>query len=398
MIGWHHSIHFRHLPHKVDGLPVLFASSVIRRVAVTFLGLFSPLYILQIAQDNGFALRTAIAIVLAYFLVLYLFKLLIYPMAENLGIRYGFKGVILLSGIPVLLFIPVLVWSSSYFFLLLPAAVLWGLHSGLFWWGYHGFFIKSGKAIAFGEELGVVTILETLAMAASPVVGALIINSFGFNSLFWVAGLIFLFSLALLMPASAHKPRIDITLKDALKVIGEHKRDALAYFGNAAESVFYVTLWPIFLFLVLKSTLEVGGVVSLSVLVAAVLTFLTGVWVDRNGVRDAVSLGSPMLAISWLIRAFSSAPSVFVLADGLWRFSEGMVGLSLNVISYKKALEGATDMALMFRELTFSFGYILVVFLLLVWVLAGLPLALTFIGAALFSLLPILAVKSNSNG
>lgn len=394
MIGWHLPLHYRDLPHKVDGLPVLFAASVGRRISITLLSLFSPLYILGIARNLGFSLQTSIAIVIAYFLVLFLAKVLIFPLTENLGIRIGFRGMLLFSGLPFLLFIPTLVLAESLPMLIIPAGIFWGLHAGIFWWGYHGFFIKAGRAISFGEELGAATALETLAMVVSPVGGALVIERFGFASVFWLAGLIFLFSLALLIPASERKPKVDIEIAEVLGLIKKHWRMALAYVGNGAESSIYTSVWPLFLFLVVGSTLGVGGIVSIAILVAAVLNFLVGVWVDKKGEREMILFGTPILAFSWFVRVLGRSPLLFVAADALWRFAEGMVYLPLNVLSYEKALEGSTNRAMMFRELSINGGVLLILLILMIWVLLGLDLVWIFPLTALFSLLPLIPVMA----
>lgn len=394
MIGWHLPIHTRHLPHKIDGLPVLFASSVLRRVSVTLLGLFSPIYILGIGRELGLSLQFSVAIVFLYFFLLFSAKLLTIPLAENLSLRYGFNGILLLSGIPFLIFIPLLVWSATLPWLVIPAAVFWGVHNGLFWWGYHGFFVKAGKLISFGEELGAATVFETVAMVITPITGALFAQKFGFSSLFWLAGLIFLFSLSLLVPASQRRPHTDVKLKEVIKLILTYKKAALAYTGNGTEAIWYTTVWPLFLFLTFGSVLRVGGIVSLAFLLAAFMTFLVGVWVDKVGEKRVVAFGSPLLSISWVMRALGQGPALFVVADGLWRFAEGMVQLPLNSLTYKKALEGSTDRAIMFRELSWVLGPVLAMPLLGVWVLLGLPLSWTFFLAAGFALLPLVWVRS----
>lgn len=392
MIGWHLPIHARHLPYKVDGLPVLFAASVLRRVSMTLLALFSPIYIFGIAREGGLVLSLALASVFAFFFLIYLAKILTIPLAENLGFRYGFKGVLLLSGPPFLLFIPLLVWMKQLPFLIIPAAVLLGMHNGFFWWGYHGFFVKAGKAISFGEELGAANIFETFAMVSTPVGGAFLVQNLGFGSLFWLAGLTLIFSLTLLVPASQRIPKTDVRLGEVIKLISRHKGVALGYFGNGAEAAVYNAVWPLFLFLTLGTALKMGAVVSLAVLVAAVMTFLVGLWVDRRGEREMIAVGTPLLSFSWIMRSLGTTPALFVAADSLWRFAEGMVSLPMNVLSYKKALEG-TGRALMFRELALASGPVFLTLILVVWALLGLPLVWSFLLAAGASLLPILSVR-----
>lgn len=396
MIGWHLPIHHRHIPHKVDGLPALFAASVTRRASMTLLGLFSPLYVLELSQREGFSLKASISIVLFYFFLIFLAKLVSIPPAENLGLRYGFRGTLLLSGIPFLFFIPILVWSNTTPWLIIPAALLWGIHNGFFWWGYHGFFVKAGNAISFGEEIGVATVFETIAMVITPFFGALLAEKFGFSVLFWLAGLFFLFSLALMVSASERRPKTDVRVSSIIKLLLRHKNATLSYLGNGVEAAAYLAVWPIFIFLTLGTALNVGGVVSASVIIAAAMTFLVGIWVDKRGEKEMISVGAPLLAFSWIMRMLGSTRPLFIASDSLWRFAEGMVSLPLNVITYKKALEGATDRAIMFRELAINLGPVIILPIFILMVLAGLNLAWTFVLAAVFSLLPLLAIREEN--
>lgn len=389
-------LHYRHLPHPVDDLPVLFASSLARRVSVVFLSLFSPIYLFQIFSSRALPLKFALTLVLTYFFLVFLAKLFTLSFAENLGLKIGYRGILLFSGLPFLLFIPFLIKIDQFPLLFIPAALSLGAHGGLFWWGYHGFFIKSGKAPAFGQELGTTAGLDTLAQFASPLLGAFIITQLGFNFLFWLSGLIFLFSLALLIPTSEKKPHADIKLKQTIQLILAHKVISLAYFGHSSSSAWYSSIWPLFIFLVLGTTLGVGEVVSASVIIAALITFLVGLQTDKGQGKKIISFGSPLLSFSWVLRFLGQNPLLFVVADSLWRFADGMVGLPLNVLTYHKALESSSGQAIMFRELILVIGQLFSLSLLILWVLLGLDLALSFLLAAAFALLPAVSMRIKS--
>lgn len=395
MIGWHSRIHHRHVPPRVDGIGILFTSAVLRRVGITFL-VFSPLYILEVAERTGLSQSSGLGLALSFFALLFLSKLLFLPLAEALGDRFGFRTTLIFSGIPTLLFIPSLVLSRSSLQLLFLSAVFWGAHTSLFWWGYHGFFIKTGKPQAFGKEMGVAKMLDTLAMISSPILGALIVSFFGFAALFWAAGLMLVLAIGLLVPAAEHRPERTTSLREVVSLVSSHKPIALAYIGNAAEVSAQSSIWPLFLFLTLGSVVGVGGVFSAAVLIAAVLTFLIGAWVDGNGEkgeRKLILMGAPLASFAWAVRALSKSLPLLVLADAAYRFIDTMISIPLDVLTYHKGLKGGSDRAILFREISMNAGASLFNGTLAAWLFFGGGLSGAMLLTAGVALLPLSTLK-----
>ena len=65
---------------------------------------------------------------------------------------------------------------------------------------------------------------------------------------------------------------------------------AIAYVGYGAESSVLGTVWPLFLFIILGKTLEVGGVISGAILAAAVMSLAVGTWIDKRGLKGEKQL------------------------------------------------------------------------------------------------------------
>lgn len=383
--------------HDISGLPILFVSHMVRQVAFVFLGLFSPLYLFELAKGTGFTPSSALAATFLFFWITFLVKLIGLPLAENLSVRFGFKKTILFSGIPFFVFLPLLVLGAGNPILLLPTAIVWGLYDAIFWWGYHGFFVRAGEPSSYGRAMGILTILSTIVVVVSPILGALVVDAFGFSALFVVAGIAMAVSLLLIAPAAEHKPRIDIKLSNTLKLMWKHKNMALAYVGYGAESSVLGTVWPLFLFIILGKTLEVGGVISGATLAAALMGLAIGTWVDKKGIKgdkQLISLGAPLIAATWFIRAFSRSVPALIGIDAIYRFVGQLVWLPLDLLSYKKATEGGgVNQAMMFRQIGITLGPLIITGVLIFWVLLGGSLSTFFILTGVVALLPLLAVR-----
>lgn len=384
-----------HWDHKFDGLSLLFASNSVRNIAITFLTFFSPLYIWHTLDNLGFPSRLSSALTVGYFLLVFLAKLFILPLAEKIGLRFGFKTNMYISTIPFLLTILLHLLARDHVWFLIFSAISWGIYIGFFWWGYHGFFIESGIK-SFGRAIGVANILATVINIISPILGALIVKVFGFNFLFVAAGLTFVLGIMLLIPAKEHKPRVETSTSEVLHLFKKHTRRALAYFGYAAESSTVASVWPLFLFLTLGTALKVGEIASGAALVAAFLTFGIGFLLDkhwRSAKRDLIAVGVPLTSLTWIVRAFLTTAPPLIFIDATYKFVEQLSSLPLEVWAYKKGREGSVDRAMLFRQYAITLGASFITLIFMVWIILGGALKYTFLIASIFALFPLLVVK-----
>ena len=392
MLTWHLPSNFNFFNYRKNELKPLLLSGAARRVAVTLISIFSPIYIYQIGQKYNLESRYAIIVVLLYYVIAILSKIISLSFSENLSQKIGFKSMIWVSFVPFVLFILSLACASLWPYLFILAAIFWGLHVGFFWWGYHGYFIKEGDDNHFGGDIGKAVFLETLVAIASPFLGALLISFSGFNSLYIFSGVFMGAALLLLGKDHERKQRRDIRFSEVISLIQSHKSISLAYIGSSAETVLYMVIWPVFLFRFFGQVISLGAVVSVSVFFAAIFSLALGRWVDRQGERKIISIGVPLVTLSWVVRIIKRSLPFFILADSIWNFGQRMVNLPLNTLTYKKGVEGGVARAILFRETTITIGGLLSLILLIIWMSYGGRLEEGFIIAAVLSTLPLVAV------
>lgn len=370
----------------------LFWAASVRRIAQTMLALFSPIYVFQVAKDMGETQKIAILYVVLYIFFVLIFKFISLAYAENLSQRIGFKNTIWISSVPFFLLIPALILASSNVFLFFLAGCLWGTHSGLYWWGYHGYFIKSGDTGKYGQGLGEAKVLDTLAIVLTPIFGAFVTELFGFYSTFVLAGVFMLVALFILGRQNDVAQKRDVRLSEVFSLIKSHRSVSLAYVGLQAEFTFYAVAWPLFLFILFGKVISLGIIVSAATLIASIAGVGIGKFVDKRGERRVVSVGAPLLAVSWFVRIFNTTLPNFIFADSLRNFGERMVSLPLTELTYKKAIEGGSGRAILFRETTFLIGGFLALLTIGLWIYFGGSLLSSFIFVALYGSLPLIAV------
>lgn len=374
-------------------LTPIFLNLTLREASVGLLSLFSPIYIFKIGQNFALSPKNSLALVFLYFFIIHLVKLLTLPLAENLAVKIGFKKISYLSSLPFALFIAFLIFSQKSSFWLLPAAIFWGVNASLFWFSYHGFFVKLGDADRFGQATATAQFLGTIANVLSPIMGGFVIWKFGFGALFVLSGVIFAFSLGALWFAQEKKPYHDAKISKVWQLFATHKKMAVSYLGLGGEGGLYGVAWPLFLFVVLGKILVVGQVVSAAIFLAALLTLMVGIWVDRLGKRAVIRIGAPVVFLSWLGRIFARTPGMIIGVDTFYRVANQMLIIPFSVWTYQKALEGGTGQALYFREISLTLGAIFALLMAGVILIFGANLETLFILAAISALLPLLVVK-----
>lgn len=392
---------FNHSPFNLLTLTVykprghilsLFLSSATRRIAQTLIVVFSAVYIYKIFNESGFGYVNSILFVCLFYTLFLLSKLIFLSFAENISRYTGFKGIIWISMIPFALFIPAMIYAKTQILLLFIAAVFYGIQSAFYWWGYHGYFIKTVDKDHYGGSIGVIEFVNTLIIVATPLLGGLLINVYGFSFMYTLAGFFMFLSMMLLGKGNDRRQKTDIAFWDVIKLIFRHKYASSAYIGISVEGAFYSIGWPLFLFFLFGEVVSLGTFVSFSMLTAAVLGIFFGNKIDKEGEKGTVLISTPTLSFSWLLKTISMNLPVLIIADSFRNLGEKLLSISLMELTYRKASESETAKAILFRELSIIFGGLVCNLLIAVFTLLGFDMRSLFIFVALFSLFPLIYI------
>ncbi|MBN1168564.1 hypothetical protein JXA63_01600 [Candidatus Woesebacteria bacterium] len=394
MIGLNTFINSDFLYKPGKELSKLFLAGIARGAAISFLSFFSSVYIYQLFIEKGYGQQKAIYIIILFHLLIVILKQVFLGISENLSQKIGFTGTIRLSLIPFIILILSLVFSERYAYFIHLAGISWGIHAGLFWWGYHGYFIKIADSAKFGEGIGESEMLKTAVTIIAPLVGAVIIDLFGFQIAFVLSGLSMILGVFILGNDKNIKQKHDVKFFDAIKLLAAHKDVAIAYMASGAEGLIYVIVWSLFLYFFFDGVLGMGFVVSLALFLSAIFAIFIGKKIDKSAERNVLSLGSPLFSISWMIRVFSGSPFSFILSDALRNFSEKMVSLPLLGLSYKKGAEGLTSEAILFREIAIGIGAFMALVIIFIFIFLGIDFRQIFIFTAFLVLLPLIPIFS----
>ena len=367
---------------KRNQLLQLYLTQSLRLFGSSLLALFSSVYIYQSLGSLSF--------VFLFFLFYYFFKLLANFLAEDLALRLGLKRVMLWGECFLIFALGLLFFSGQYRFLFFPAAVFWGTSAGFYWFGRHGLMAKTAPHNGFGQAVGRQQIFDIAPVLASPILGGILINYFGYRALFFTSLFCVFLSLFSLRPLLEKKTHIDTSPAEIFRLFKTHKRTFLAYLGDSTSMAIYSMAFPLYLFLILGKELAMGEFFSLVMILVAIINFLIGKLVDIKGKREFIIFGSVFSSLVWLGRLIAMKINILFVLDILDRITAGMTSIPLSVLTYEKALDGgATGRAVLFREMAMGIGAIFACLLLLVVN----SLRFSFILAAVLTLFPLLLLK-----
>ncbi len=254
-------------------LSELCASMAIRRLAVSMIAIFEPIFIYSIFKS----LRT----VVLYYAIVYLFYIFFLPLGGKIASRYGFEHAIAYS-VPIIIVYFILLFNMAYFPYLLfySAAIILAAYKSLFWPAYYTNLAHYGEGSNRGGEVSAITAIGCVVGIVGPLLGGFIIASFGFKVLFVIVAILFFCSIIpLFTTIEKFEPRHLSYWKTFRRIFKPYasytRKDQIAYLGRAEEFSVMV-LWPMFIFFTIGNFTTLGALTTVSLLLSAIITLYVG--------------------------------------------------------------------------------------------------------------------------
>lgn len=389
----------RHYWRYVDfaELAELYASRVLRVLAVSMITVFVGLYLYQ----NGYSL----AFILGYFAIYFVFRALVTFPAAHLIARIGPKHANLVSN---LLYVPSLLAISTLGEYGLYALAVFGIFqafsTSLYEVAYLVNFSKVKKDDHVGKEISYMYILEKVAMSASPVIGGVIAFLLGPQATMITAAVLFaIAAMPLLFTGEPVPTRQKIIFRSFNW--RESWRGIVAHMGYSADVVASTSLWGLFVAIaVLHSTdndvyAQVGALSSVALVASLVFAKLYGRLIDRRRGGELLRFGVVADALIHLARPFITTPVGVVMTNivnegatiayvmpftkGMFDMADRLPGYRIVYMSLMSAMGviGAalyagvlSLLALILPEvMTMQIGFVAVAFIVLIIMKHGFP-------------------------
>ncbi|HLC51680.1 MAG TPA: MFS transporter [Candidatus Nanoarchaeia archaeon] len=322
----HHEFWWRFFPKKE--LTQIYLSVALRGLAISMLGLFIPLYLYR---EIGISLNDTLIFFIFYSVIFGIFT----PLAAKFAARYGTKHTVLLSVPLYLAFIICLHLLSNYSVPLILVSLTLGLSQAFYWMGINLAFHHASDHQHRGEEVGKEKAASIIATIIGPLTGGFLITFFGFPIVFLLTSLLLITATFILFISGENHVRYRFSVRS---VINKHNwKDSIFFVSRGTEVIAKGVIWPLFIFLTLKSYISLGLVGSLLSVISAFLLLSVGKFSDHRDKRKIVKLVSGFETISWLLRAMAFSVGYIYGATVFGGITDGVRESPLGALEYDKA-------------------------------------------------------------
>ncbi len=343
---------------KISGeMKFIYLHQVLRAFALSLISIFVPIYLLTL----GFSIN----VVLLYFVIYYTFLLIFSPLALFFSKKIGYRNVMLFSGILLIIYLSILIYFVKIDSLIYLISIFAGIEGAFYWIPFHFLFTKISIDNKRGEQFTNYLSLGKFAGLISPFIGGIIATFFGFKVLFWFSIFFIIISIFPLFSLNNLKPTNEFSFSKIIPLFRKNKKFftgtvAISFIGIAEDII-----WPIFIFLGMKTLVSVGLVGTLVIAGSIIFTLIIGRTIDKEKNYNLLRLGGLLYAFTWIIRVCTTSPLLLYVTSLFAGFFSLMVIVSFSVFVYDKIRysEDAGEF-IVFREIPAFVGrMILLVFL-----------------------------------
>ena len=382
---WHHRRPRRQIK-------ALYLNVALRQFALSFLGIFLPIFVLRLFTGAPHYLPSERAILWVFTFII-IERLAVVLGAIGLGaliFRVGFRRSIFVSNLLLVLTICLWYLAERQSYLILASAVTVGLAGVFYWIPFHIFFTRKGDDDHhFGREAGQRDLVLQVAAVAGPLVGGWVIARGGFNPLF-------LLTLILVLVSGLPVTRVVHDHHHQEHPFGEvwrrfrqppFRRLNRALWGAGLEDVIQSWLWPVAVYIILGSTLKLGALITVTLGVSLISVAFVGGYIDRRGPGPIHRVSTLVNAAIWLGKIGVQSFWVAAGLDLFDRLDGPFYSVPYMAQIYEKASRVGESDFFLYREVVINLARIIpgLVGVGLVWL--GLPWRLVFLLAVVGSVL-----------
>ena len=373
-----------HLPHYFVSkirkeIEHLYAATAIGNLSQAIIGLFEPIFLYHV-------LGLSIIQVLLFIGTVYALYFFFIPLGAKIASRYGYAHSIFFS-IPLqILFWFSLVGSQYHIEYLYVAPILFAIQKSLFWPAWHSTMARFANGKQVGREFSVMYAIMSLMQILGPLIGGFLSMFLGVTSIFIVGSIIYLCSaIPLFWSKEIFIPHV-YQYSDTWKLIKKYPARFMGYLGFG-EELLVMTIWPIFIFIIIGNYQDVGALVTVATLIATGLSLIIGIYTDQHSKRTILRIGGFFYILSWLARIPVISSFGAFITDSISRTAKTLVFIPLSAMTYERAETSHILPYIVGFEQTLTLGKVLAAMLgIIVFAATGSFVAI-FILAGIFSIL-----------
>jgi len=321
-----HSSHFPYLQFdNTHQMWLLNGLRISREVGNKLVMFFMPLFLYQLgAEKLPFAgwlkfdlspFQQGILWLAAFYLVRNLVVILVNIPLGKLVTKIGPQRTVILAQLGFVVYFWVLYISSQNYWLTLVAAALDGLQT-LFWTSYYTILSQNVAKTRIGADLSLISLMLYLVTLLTPIFGGWIIVWQGFGLLFLTGICCVLIGTIFALLLERHKIQDQVSWSEFGSWLKErqYQKLAISYVGRYFNDV-VLFIWPLYVFFIIGAIDKVGYLYALSLFLAMMLTYVSGLVLDKTKDRQPFFITGGLLSVFWLVRIWIESVWAIVVID-----------------------------------------------------------------------------------
>ncbi|OGY89783.1 MAG: hypothetical protein A3B30_01110 [Candidatus Komeilibacteria bacterium RIFCSPLOWO2_01_FULL_52_15] len=369
--------------HMRPEIRELYLSTLIANFGVAMVLLFEPIFL----YTRGYSIQQ----IALFFIIVYVLYIVLMPIGGHVAKEFGYEHSIFISTFIFIAYYFALynITNSPILFLVTPA--LYALQKAFYWPAYHADFARYANRLEDAREVGGLESMVLIVNVLAPFVAGSIVQFFGFGALFICVSIILVLSnLPLMVTRETFVPK-SFPYGTAFRNLfsPERRLEFITYLGYGEELI-ALTIWPIFMSIVVGNFFNLGGIIAISAFITALFALYVGRRSDLRNKRLTLRVGSFIYSMTWLQRALVHSPLGVLASDTLGRLGKELISVPLVSLTYEEAQRSSIMQTVIFFEMSLSVGKLIALALVytLAAVLAGTAaFTVFFVFAGLMALL-----------
>lgn len=338
-----HTIRRHELVRFKGELAELYANRLIRAFAFSLIGVFIPIYLLNV----GYSLNE----VFIYLIVVYASFGAFSPVAAFVESRIGNKHTMAVSVPITIVFFFLLFLLQEFSIPVVLFSAIFGCSCAFYWIPFNSYFTKQTTRHHRGESIGVISALPHLSQIFAPALGGFIITEFNFGVLLLIAGLMLWVSLFPLFLTKDYSVKVHYKWR---KVFSKQNRLFFNEFFAKGIVASSSVLWPIFIYFIREEYLFVGISSTIAGIGTAIFILFIGRLSDRVSKNTLLKIGGIANFVVWMAAAFVSTPEQVYILSFLIGFLFVLISIPMFALACNEATRQGIPEFMVFREITFD--------------------------------------------
>jgi MFS family permease len=330
----------------------LYWSTALNALALSLVFIFEPVYL--------FKLGYTISQILWFYVQVYSWYAILIFIGARFSGRFGLKHSIFVSNIFYVCYWILLFLIKDYSVLFFAAPIFFALQKSFYWQAFNADISISSQRKQRGRETGVLLSLIEVAFIIGPFFGGWISEKLGFLVLFITSSCLMISSAYPLFKSSEMYSRHHFHFRNFWKILKAQKRNFFSYFGYA-EDLMVMSLWPVYLFIVVPDFSNLGVFSMFATLVATVIMLIVGRVSDYSDKPKLLKRYSFFYALTWVFRFLAKGLPLAFIFDSLTKIGKDAVHVPIAAVTFDNGAEDGPDYAIaygVFYEWSLSIGKI----------------------------------------